>query len=205
MANPFAAFSIQVGSAGIPLAANNHGRATAVEPSVLQGHAVRALPLQKATPNSGKHMSSDEDWWHIAEKYRTVVRVLGSGSNDVTEELVVGMLNHAKSLGISTEDPRFLKERLSTEGPEIFVRCKVAARAPPTGTALSSEGARWAALGVRLPRCEDYSRTRKDRAYAFSSSLSAVAGMDCFEPGDADCGLLTFDAPEPLSLQPGMF
>ena len=71
-------------------------------------------------------MSLDElpqDWWHIAEneaggyQYRTVARVLGknvetmldgcAGSNHVTEELVVGMLNHAKSLGIGTEDPRF--------------------------------------------------------------------------------------------------
>ena len=58
-------------------------------------------------------------------------------------------------------------------------------------------------LGVRLPRCEDHSRTRRDRAYAFSSSLSAVEGADCFEPGDGDRGLLTFDGPEPLSLQPG--
>ena len=32
---------------------------------------------------------------------------------------------------------------------------------------------------------------------------SAVEGIDCFEPGDADRGLLTFDGPEPLSLQPG--
>ena len=30
-----------------------------------------------------------------------------AGSNHVTEELVVGVLNHAKSLGIGTEDPRF--------------------------------------------------------------------------------------------------
>ena len=64
-----------------------------------------------------------QDWWHIAEneaggyQYRTVVRVLGknvetmldgcAGGNHV-EELVIGMLNHAKSLGIGTEDRRFL-------------------------------------------------------------------------------------------------
>ena len=58
-------------------------------------------------------------------------------------------------------------------------------------------------LGVKLPRCEDHSRTRKDRAYAFSSSLSAVEGSDCFEPGDGDRGLLRSDGSEPLSLQPG--
>ena len=117
MANPFAAFSIQVGSAGISLAANNHvGSTPQMSSSVSQGHAVHSLPLEKATPNSGKLMSLDElpqDWWHIAEneaggyQYRTVVRVLGksrcAGSNHVTEELVVGMLNHAKSVGIGTE------------------------------------------------------------------------------------------------------
>ena len=71
-------------------------------------------------------MSLDElpqDWWLIADneaggyQYRSVVRVLGKNvetmldgsarSNRVTEELVVGMLNHAKSLGIGAEDPRF--------------------------------------------------------------------------------------------------
>ena len=71
MANPFAAFSIQVGSAGIALAANNHvGGTPHVNPSVSQGHAVRSLPLEKATLNSGKLMSLDElphHWWHIAE------------------------------------------------------------------------------------------------------------------------------------------
>ena len=69
--NPFAAFSIQVGSAGISLAASNHvGSTPQVSLSVLQGHAVHSLPLEKATPNSGKLMSLDElpqDWWHVAE------------------------------------------------------------------------------------------------------------------------------------------
>ena len=44
MANPFAAFSIQVGSAGIALAANNHvGCAPQVNPSVSQGHAAACI------------------------------------------------------------------------------------------------------------------------------------------------------------------
>ena len=47
-------------------------------------------------------------------------------------------------------------------------------------------------LGVKLPRCEDHSRTRKGRAYAFSSSLSPVEGSDCFEPGakGVDCKMV---------------
>ena len=113
MTNPFAAFSIQVGSAGIALAASNHlGCAPPVNPS----DVVHALPLHKAAPNSGKLMSIAENGAG-GYQFRTVVRVLGknvetmldgcAGSNHVTEELVVGMLNHAKSLGISTEDPRF--------------------------------------------------------------------------------------------------
>ena len=112
-----------MGSAGISLAANNHvGSTPQVSPSVSQGHAVHSLPLEKATPNSGKLMLLDElpqDWWHIAEndaggyQYRTVERVLGknvetmldgcASSNHVTEELVVGLLNHAESLNIGTE------------------------------------------------------------------------------------------------------
>ena len=110
----------------------------------------------------------------------------------------------------------------ATEGPEIFIRCKIAAKGTSDwhGLILGGRALDWESLhglgfgpaldyhmldslGVRLPRCEDHSRTRKDRAYAFSSSLSAVEGKDCFEPGDADRGLLTFDGPEPLSLQPG--
>ena len=89
MANSFAAFSIQVGSAGIALAADNHEEGAPLVNSLSrasQGHAVHALPLQKASPNSGKLMSLDElqqDCWHIAEneaggyQYRTVVKVLG--------------------------------------------------------------------------------------------------------------------------------
>ena len=221
MANPFAAFSIQVGSAGITLAANNRVEGTPlVNPGVSQDHAVHALPLQKASLNSGKLMSLDElpqDWWHIAGGgyQRTVVRVLGkkwracSTVVQGAEELVVGMLKHVKSLGIGTEDARFPIVRFerwvdaeflpgiaagspvplkgaagksvdsATEGPEIFVRCKVAAKGTSdwhdlAGRALDCESRqglgfrRWLdyhmldTLRVSLPRCEDYSRARKD-------------------------------------------
>ena len=142
-------------------------------------------------------------------QYRTVARVLGknvetmlygcAGRNHVTEELVVGMLNHAKSLGIGTEDPRFpiLKfERwvhpefvhgiaagspVPIKGaPVITVRLlegkAVATAASSSEDALGCESRHGLAfrpaldyhmldtLGVRLPRCEDHSRTWK--AYA---------------------------------------
>ena len=96
----------------------------------------------------------------------------------------------------------------ATEGPEIFIRCKIAAKGTSDwhglilgGRALDCEsrhglGFRPAldyhmldTLGVKLPA--PHSRTRKDRAYAFSRA------SDCFEPGDGDSGLLRFDGSEP--------
>ena len=83
-----------------------------------------ALALKKG--ESGRFAALDElpgDWWSLAEnepggyQYRTVVQVLGrrvecmldgcAGANHVTEELLVGMLNHAAELGFGTDDPRF--------------------------------------------------------------------------------------------------
>ena len=138
----------------------------------------------------------------------------------VTEELVVGVLSHAKNLGIRTEDPRFpivrferwvhpefihgiaagspvplkgaavFRVRLlegkavdsAKEGPEIFIR-KIAAKGTSDWHGLilgeraldceSRHGVGFCpaldyhmldTLGVRLPRCEDHSCTRKDRA-----------------------------------------
>ena len=112
MANPFAAFSIHV-----------VGSKPEVSPSVSLGHAVRSLPLEKATPNSGKLMLLDE--LPLAEneaggyQYRTAVRVLGknvetmldgcAGSNHVTEELVVGQ----SSQGVAWDPPPPRDARLS--------------------------------------------------------------------------------------------
>ena len=116
MSNPFAAFSIQIGSSGVQA-----GLPAADSKGAVREHA---LALKKG--ESGRFSALDElpgDWWSLAEnepggyQYRTVVQVLGrrvecmldgcAGANHVTEELLVGMLNRAAELGIGTEDPRF--------------------------------------------------------------------------------------------------
>ena len=100
MSNPFAAFSIQIGSAGV------QAGGTPVAGS---------LPLQRSRRE--KFSSVDElpaDWWHLAEneaggyQYRTVVQVLDkkfetmldgcAGANHITENLLMGMLNRAAEL-----------------------------------------------------------------------------------------------------------
>ena len=54
-------------------------------------------------------------------------------------------------------------------------------------------------LSIRIPRCEDYTRVRKDRAYAFEARLSSLDGVGCFEPGGTD----RYSGAEPLELAPG--
>ena len=267
MSNPFAAFSIQIGSAGVQA-----GLPAADSKGAVREHA---LALKKG--ESGRFAALDEllffpDWWSLAEnepggyQYRTVVQVLGrrvecmldgcAGANHVTEELLVGMLNRAAELGIGTEDPRFpvvklekwvhpefvhgiasgapvplkgaavlrvtLLEGKSPEearaGPEIFVRCKIAARGSSDwhGLMLGGRALDCASrmglgfrpgpehpfldtLSIRIPRCEDYTRVRKDRAYAFEARLSSLDGAGCFEPGGADRELLRYSGTEPLA------
>ena len=41
-------------------------------------------------------------------------------------------------------------------------------------------------LGVQIPRCEDLTRTRKDRAYAFEARLSSLDDSTSREPGGED-------------------
>ena len=109
MSNPFAAFSIQIGSAGVQA-----GLPAADPKGAVREHA---LALKKG--EGGRFAALDElpgDWWSLAEnepggyQYRTVAQVLGrrvecmldgcAGANHVTEELLVGMLNRAAELGI---------------------------------------------------------------------------------------------------------
>ena len=58
-------------------------------------------------------------------------------------------------------------------------------------------------LSIRIPRCEDYTRVRKDRASAFEARLSSLDGAGCFEPGGTDRELLRHSGAEPLELAPG--
>ncbi|OLP75785.1 hypothetical protein AK812_SmicGene44365, partial [Symbiodinium microadriaticum] len=212
MSNPFAAFSIQIGSSGVQA-----GLPVADSKGAVREHA---LALKKG--ESGRFAALDElpgDWWSLAEnepggyRYRTVVQVLGrrvecmldgcAGANHVTEELLVGMLNRAAELGIGTEDPRFPVVKLekwvhpefvhgiasgapvplkgaavlrvtllegktpeeARAGPEIFVRCKIAARGSSDWHGLI--------LGGRALDC-----------------ASRMGGAGCFEPGGTDRELL---------------
>ena len=187
----------------------------------------------------------------------------GAGSNHVTEELIVSILNKAASLGLNPEDPKFpiiqfekwvyqefvhgiasgspvplkgavvLRVRLQegtdpakcTDGPEIFLRCKIAAKGTSDwhgliigGRALDCEARRglgfrpgpkahiFDSLGVQMPRCEDLSAERKDRAYPFESVISSLdSGLaGSHEPGQpAGRSLLVYDGEEEVFLLPG--
>ena len=109
-------------------------------------------------------------------------------------------------------------------GPEILVRCKIAARGTSDwhGLMLGGRALNCASgiglgfrpgpehrildtLSIRIPRHEDYSRARKDRAYAFEARLSSLDDGGCFEPGSTDRELLHYASAEPLELAPGAF
>ena len=110
----------------------------------------------------------------------------------------------------------------ATDGPEVFVRCKVAARGTSDwhglilgGRALDHpsrlglgfrpgpNGHVLDTLGITMPRCEDLSRTRRDRVYAFSSTISSLDDPSCSEPGDSRRQLLVYDGEEAVSVEAG--
>ena len=264
MSNPFAAFSVQIGSVETV-------KAAALE--------TKTLSLSKPAGDKPRFGSLDDipkDWFHLAEnepggyQYKSVVSVLDrrvkvmldgcAGSNHITEELVIGMLNRAADLGIKPEDKGFpiirferwpypeyvhgiasgapvplrgavvLRVRLlegtsaesARDGPEIFVRCKIAAKGTSDwhglilgGRALDCQaklglGFRpgpdahiFDSLGIKVPRCEDNSRTRRDRAYPFISTLSSVDVFDGMEPGGDERQLLRYQGNESLTLDVG--
>ena len=262
MSNPFAAFSVEIGSATVKSAAND-----------------RVLSLAKPAGDRPRFSSLDDipkDWFHLVEneaggyQYKSVVKVLDrkvevmldgcAGSNHITEELVTGMLNRAADLGISPEDRRFPVLRFekwtypefvhgiaagspvplkgavvlrvtllegedpesARDGPEVFVRCKVASRGTSDwhglilgGRALDHpsrmglgfrpgpNGHVLDTLGITMPRCEDLSRMRRDRAYAFSSVISSLDDSSCCEPGDSRRQLLVYDGEDTISVEAG--
>ena len=83
-------------------------------------------PVPPPNTGDGKVTSLDElptDWWTVVDnasggyQYKTLTEICGvrvetmldgcAGSNHVTEELVCGMLNKAKELGLKPDDPKF--------------------------------------------------------------------------------------------------
>ena len=110
------------------------------------------------------------------------------------------------------------------DGPELFVRCKIAAKGSSDwhglilgGRALDCEARRGLGfrpgphahildtLGIQVPRCEDLQCERKDRAYAFESVLASTDhGLHgASEPGRGQRALLSFSGDEPAQLAPG--
>ena len=90
-----------------------------------KGILLSKSPSPPATKD-GKIVALDElpqEWWSVVDnasggyQYKTVTEICGSrvetmldgcaGSNHVTEELVCGMLNRAKELGLKPDDPRY--------------------------------------------------------------------------------------------------
>ena len=89
----------------------------------------------------------------------------------------------------------------SKDGPELFIRCKIAAKGCSDwhgiilgGRALDCEARGGLGfrpgpgfhfldtVGVKMPRCEDHSKGRHDRAYPFSVALSQLSSslvMEC--------------------------
>ncbi|CAL1170400.1 unnamed protein product [Cladocopium goreaui] len=272
LANPFAAFTV------VTCGPNDPAPKPAVAAAVL---AAATRPEQNPKSKADVFTSLDQlpkDWWKVVEnerggyQYKTVTKVLdkmvetlldgGAGSNHVTEELVVSILNRAAALGLKPGDKGFpivqfeqwvypefvhgiasgspvplkgsvvLKVRLQegpdtdrcVDGHELYVRCKIAAKGTSDwhglilgGRALDCEARRGLGfrpgpqahildtLGVQIPRCEDASSERKDRAYVFRSVVSGVeAGAEDFcEPCTGRKAAVVFSGEEPVQLLPG--
>ncbi|CAK9056517.1 unnamed protein product, partial [Durusdinium trenchii] len=220
----------------------------------------------------------EQDWWHVVPnepggyQYSTVVQILDkkvdtmldgcAGSNHITEELVVGIINRAAELGLRPNDKNFpiiqfekwlypeyvhgiasgspvplkggvvLRVRLlegdnpdrAKPGHELFVRCKIASKGTSDfhglilgGRALDCEARRGLgfrpgpmthvldSLGVHLPRCENLSAERKDRAYPFRSILSAVdqEAEGHLEPETGPRAMVVYAGDEGATLLPG--
>ena len=110
MSNPFAAFSVQIGSAEVVKTCP--GRSQTLSLAKTAGGKPRLTSLNEVL----------SDWFHLAEnesggyQYKTVVKVFKkvevmldgcASSNHITEELVIGMLNRAADLGVGPEDKGF--------------------------------------------------------------------------------------------------
>ena len=105
-------------------------------------------------------------------------------------------------------------------GPEIFVRCKIAARGSSDwhGLILGGRALDCASrmglgfrpgpehhildtLSIRIPRCEDF--TQSGRTGPTPLRLSSLDRAGCSEPGGTDRELLRYSGAEPLELAPG--
>ena len=272
ISNPFGAFMIVTDNPSEKLPESKSSRA--VLASVFRASA----PEEQKSEYFTELDQLPKDWWKVMPneaggyQYKTVVKVLDTcvecmldgcaGSNHVTEELVVSILNRAAAMGLKPSDAHFpviqfekwvypeyvhgiasgspvplkgavvLRVRLQEgteasrckDGPELFVRCKVAARGTSDwhglilgGRALDCEARRGLGfrpgpnshildtLGIQVPRCENLQSERRDRAYAFESVVASTDhGLaEVCEPGDGSRSLLAFAGEDPVQLWPG--
>ena len=273
LTNPFAAFTVVTCGPNGPVPPK-----PAVAAAVL---AAATRPDQSSKSKTDVFTGLDQlpkDWWKVVDnerggyQYKTVTKILdkmvetlldgGAGSNHVTEELVVSILNRAATLGLKPGDKGFpivqfeqwiypefvhgiasgspvplkgsvvLKVRLQegpdadrcVDGHELYVRCKIAAKGTSDwhglilgGRALDCEAGRGLGfrpgpeahildtLGVQIPRCEDASSERKDRAYVLRSVVSGVetGAEDFCEPCTGRKATVVFSDKEAVQLLPG--
>ncbi|CAK9039750.1 unnamed protein product [Durusdinium trenchii] len=213
--NPFAAFCVVTG--GLE-------QAQPAGADVVFASAPRSS--SPGVPQKGPFTELDElpkDWWHVVPnepggyQYRTVVQILDkkvdtmldgcAGSNHITEELVVGIINRAAELGLRPNDKNFpiiqfekwlYPEYVHGIASGSPVPLKGGFRPGPMTHVLDS-------LGVHLPRCENFSAERKDRAYPFRSILSAVdqEAEGHLEPETGPRAMVVYAGDEGATLLPG--
>ena len=121
MSNPFAAFSIQIGSAwvqaGLPRRPEGSGARARPSPQEGRERPVRGGRWQRMSPAA----TSAGPWSRYWAAASSACSTGAPGANHVTEELLVGMLNRAAELGIGTEDPRFPVVKLEKSVHPEFV------------------------------------------------------------------------------------
>ena len=117
LANPFGAFMVVT---------CGPGQDAVGKPAVAAAVLASAARVEGSEKKKELFTNLDQlpkDWWHVVDndkggyQYKTVTKILdkhvetlldgGAGSNHVTEELVVSILNRAATLGLKPDDPKF--------------------------------------------------------------------------------------------------
>ena len=143
--------------------------------------------------------------------YPEYVHGIASGSPVPLKREVVLKVRLQEGLFFSSEFGRLRlqegpDENSCKDGHKIYIRCKIAAKGTSDWHGLILRARRGLGLrpgpgahildtlGMQIPRCEDRSAERKDRAYVFESEVSAVESTlaRVNEPGAGKRALLVF-------------
>ncbi|CAJ1456426.1 unnamed protein product [Effrenium voratum] len=160
-------------------------------------------------------------------QYRTVVKILGkqvecmldggAGANHITEELVVSMVEHARKKGVQPDSkdypilrfekwvfPEFVHGIASGKPVPLKGSVVLRARLQEGGLGFRpGPGFHFLdTVGVKMPRCEDHSKGRHDRAYPFSVA-SSLDDHSALPRDGAPRDLLVAACGEPVELFPG--